>query len=120
MNKQIRNTRDINDDIREFKDKIKENKKRLLFSLISEISLIISYFIFVIDKGTKFDHTLSIIILTFFVIVFISNMKQFYFNFTKLKSLNREYLIATETKEEKMKRERTEKLSRVLNPEKQE
>ena len=118
MNKQIRNPKYINDDIIKFKDKIKKNKKRILFSLISEISLIISYFIFVIDKGTKFDHTLSIIILIFFVIVFISNMKQFYFNSIKLKSLNREYLIANETKEEKIKRERTEKLSRVLNQEK--
>jgi len=112
---EIRHPKDIMFDISCLN--IKHYKKTFLFSLIVEIILFISYFIFVVGKGTKFDYSLSIIILTFFAVIIIHNIIRLIKGISKLKSLNREYNIATETDEQRIRRKRTEKFSRILKPE---
>lgn len=67
--KNRRRVYDIKNDLDNLSNSINNNKKYILFSIIADIILSILYYIFVVGKGTKFDHSVSILVLSFFVII---------------------------------------------------
>jgi EamA domain-containing membrane protein RarD len=91
------------------------SKSYLIISIISEIIFGFLYMFFVYKNGTIFDNILSFCVLTFFVIVAILNMIVMRTSYKKIKPLKHELKIARETPEERLARERSEKLERILN-----
>ena len=85
--------------------------------LICTIILSTLFYLFVLNKGNVFDIVLSCGVVLFFVILILYNLYRYNDLSKSKKSLEREYMIATETPEQKLQRTRSEKLTRVLKEE---
>jgi hypothetical protein len=112
-----RTTGDISYDLENCKEKLKSSKLFMLLSLISEIVLLILFYIFVLERGNVFDYILSIVILLFFM---FQIFRQSFFMVKRIKEkkiFQREYDISVETPEQRLNRERTEKFNRILKTE---
>lgn len=114
MNKTFRKSNIIYDDLTSSKESFSYNVRLIICCTVVIIILGVLYNMFVLNNGTKFDHTLSILVLLFFGVVILFNIFDGRKNYYKLKSYKREYKIATETPEERQVRERSEKFTRIL------
>jgi len=101
-------------DLENAKESFTLNKRIIVFSIILESIFSVLFFYFVYNKGNIVDYVFSLTVLTFFVAIIIFNCFYISGNFKKVKTLNRKYMIATETPEQKMVRERNEKFTRIL------
>jgi hypothetical protein len=117
--RKYRSKKSVENDLRPCREKFKNHRRFFLLSIIGQIVLTTLFIMFVIGKGNTFDYVASAFVLGFFMFMSIIHISKSILTYKRVLELQKEYEIACETPEQRLARERTEKMERILETDKE-